>query len=193
MSLVAAGLGRPGGLLVTGGLGRDITTSADNDTAAHAMVITSLNFTDSRDVSAYPYSGLRGGPGSWYSFTPTLTQTVTIDTIGSGGAAPYFDTYLYLLAADGTSILAEDDDTGGGLRSSLSYAVTAGVTYIINATFYSGFAGVPLVLNVSGPWSGTPTIVDVMSTIAALGQVSNAALTEAPNLRGTPDTVRRYF
>jgi hypothetical protein len=67
------------------------------------------------------------GPDVVYTWTPTSSGTVQIDTIGSG-----FDTVLqvYTGGCAGTSV-ACDDDAGGSFTSLVSFAFTAGTTYYI--------------------------------------------------------------
>jgi hypothetical protein len=76
----------------------------------------------------------------WYSFTPSCTGTLLVDTCGSG-----YDTTLSVHSGcPGTSsneLACNDDCVGGGcggLQSCLSVAVTGGTGYLIRV---SGFAG----------------------------------------------------
>ena len=84
----------------------------------------------------------------WFSFTPDESETVIIDTVGSG-----YDTVLAAYtgsAVDALSPLACNDD-GANIfpHSRISFPVTAGTTYHVQAGGYVGATG-DLTLNV-GP------------------------------------------
>ena len=67
-----------------------------------------------------------------YSFTPSASGTATISMSSS------IDTYLVLKSSlEATAALAQDDDSGDGTNSLITYTVTAGTTYYIEATSYS--------------------------------------------------------
>ncbi|MCH8929805.1 MAG: PPC domain-containing protein, partial [Proteobacteria bacterium] len=89
---------------------------------------------------------LCGAMGStvWFRFTPDESETLIIDTVGSD-----FDTVLAAFtgsAVDALSPVACNDDTGG-LQSQISFPVTAGTTYHVQAGGFNGQTG-DLVLNV---------------------------------------------
>ena len=69
-----------------------------------------------------------------FKFTPTTSGTYTIQTNKPGTTS--VDTYLELRNSS-FSLLAQDDDSGDGLYSSLSYSLTQGTTYYIVVTSYS--------------------------------------------------------
>ena len=56
------------------------------------------------------------GDVDWLKFTATSGKFYIIETHNLGGGA---DTYLYLYDTDGTTLLKEDDDTGGEYLASL--------------------------------------------------------------------------
>ncbi|HBS51358.1 MAG TPA: hypothetical protein DEA05_15305, partial [Rhodobacteraceae bacterium] len=63
-------------------------------------------------------------------------------TVTGSGASPISDTYLRLWAADGTTLLGEDDDSGPGLNSSLLYtATTTGLLFLSSGSFLDLFGG----------------------------------------------------
>jgi serine protease len=75
----------------------------------------------------------------WFRWTPAADcgSTVTIDTIGSD-----FDTLLAVystnrLGALGLNIVAEDDDSGGSLTSSITFTPVTGTVYRVQV---GGFA-----------------------------------------------------
>lgn len=69
-----------------------------------------------------------------FKFTPTTSGTYTIQTNKPGTTS--VDTYLELRNSS-FSVLAQDDDSGDGLYSSISYSLTKGTTYYIVVTSYS--------------------------------------------------------
>ncbi len=75
----------------------------------------------------------------WWSWTPTTTDSVQIDTNGSA-----FDTTLAVFTGSTFPTLVEvgcDDDGGDGLQSLLTLGLTAGVTYQIRVDGYSAATG----------------------------------------------------
>lgn len=76
------------------------------------------------------------GDSDWYRVTLTAGETYAISLDGTGNS-PVGDTYLRIYDANGT-LIAENDDGGGGLDSFLRF--TAGLTgdYYIEADSYAG-------------------------------------------------------
>ncbi len=67
----------------------------------------------------------------WISFSPTCNSTFDVETFYNAGTTPN-DTRLTLYAADGTTILAQNDNISAtNLFSKITYAFTAGLTYFI--------------------------------------------------------------
>jgi hypothetical protein len=96
---------------------------AVNGTTAHATGadITSCTANDSADV--------------WYSFTPTVTGSVTVSLCGST-----YDTALAVFDSCGGLELACNDDSCA-LQSAVSLALTAGTTYLIRISGFDGDTG----------------------------------------------------
>ncbi len=91
----------------------------------------------------------------WFRYTPTCTGTQTVSLCGSS-----FDTKLAVYATCPTtanSAIACNDDfacgSGTGLQSQLTFAGTAGTTYIIRVGGYNGASG-DVTMNISGPNCG---------------------------------------
>ena len=84
------------------------------------------------DIGTYPDGPESGGKRTaWFSFTPTASGDLTLDT-----AESTYDTYLWLTDDTG-GVLAEDDDSSSeNWRSLLTYAVTAGQTYFAKVGGY---------------------------------------------------------
>src|SRR5262249_39341611 len=86
-----------------------------------------------------------GSDHDWYRVTLTAGQTYTFAETGTG-TSNVADTYLRLYAADGTTVLAQDDNTLPGANSIFIYtASTSGIYYIdagSKSNFYAGQYGV---------------------------------------------------
>ena len=102
-----------------------------------ALVVTSGDFVDTQDTTGRALTSPTSAnhpdstAGSWYRYTPSTDGTVTLDTTLS-----ILDTYIFLMADDLTTIVAEDDDSGdlhGGVEftSWLQASVVGGTTYYI--------------------------------------------------------------
>jgi len=111
-----------------------------NDDCATPTVIAALPFADTLDTTAATTAGtdpthsctlLKNAHSVWYSFTAPGNGAVTADTFGTG-----FDTALtaYTGTCGALTEIACNDDSGSGLQSKVSFAVTAGVTYLIEVT-----------------------------------------------------------
>lgn len=80
----------------------------------------------------------------WYRFTPSSTDTYTLDSFGSD-----FDTIIAVYAgAPGGTEVACNDDAGDGFASMVSVEAVAGVSYYVMAGGFYGDAG-NLVLNLA--------------------------------------------
>jgi hypothetical protein len=76
-----------------------------------------------------------GEDNDWASFWLDAGERVQVYTSGP------CDTYLYLYAPDGTSILAQDDDSAGGSNAAVRYFAAASGEYHVRARLYSASAG----------------------------------------------------
>lgn len=140
-----------------------IDTQANFDTAT-AFPVTSGTFSDAQDVTGRPATspvvplpalGNDSDASSWYVYTPATDGTLVTHTDAT--VPTNFDTILFLVAADGTTVLAYNDDDldyvahGTPQFSSwLEYVVTAGTTYYICVTGWGGTTAT-LHLSLSGP------------------------------------------
>jgi hypothetical protein len=108
------------------------------------------------------YSGETGEPAqsgtinsAWWKWTAPSAGSLTIDTFGSG-----FDTYLTLAtgsAVNALTVLAQNDDSGSGVQSSITRNVVAGTQYQIAVDGYSSYTGV-ITLNLAFTPSVTTTV-----------------------------------
>lgn len=103
-----------------------------NDSAAQARAFT-VGATE-RHSYCVP------GDQDWLSFAGTAGTTYRIETLNLASGN---DTYLELYAANGTSLLASDDDAGGNLASLLQYAAPSTGTYFVKSRNFASLPGGP--------------------------------------------------
>ncbi|PAW86332.1 MAG: hypothetical protein B9S33_08300 [Pedosphaera sp. Tous-C6FEB] len=93
------------------------------------------------------HAGNVGGHSLWFAWTAPASATVTVDTIGSN-----FDTLLAVytgtVLTNLTLLAANDDGAGINFNSRLTFAATAGVTYLIAVDGYNASSG-GVVLNLT--------------------------------------------
>lgn len=105
----------------------------DNFSVATATMLPSVPFSYIDTVNGEPNNSVHSNGATFWKYVPSTSGTVVFDTVGSA-----FDAYAYVLASDGTTVLASDRSSGGGAQASVSYAVTAGTVYYL---VVSGDAG----------------------------------------------------
>jgi hypothetical protein len=76
---------------------------------------------------------LPSGDEDWHYFTAAAGAAYTIETFGD-----VVDTYMYLLAPDGNTILAEDDNSGSNVNARITYPFATGGTYYFAVMAYFG-------------------------------------------------------
>ncbi|MBI5866418.1 MAG: hypothetical protein HZB38_18260 [Planctomycetes bacterium] len=107
-------------------------------------------------------------PDVWYRYRPTANATITAETCGSTSS---YDTVLssYTGTCGALAQIACNDDTSGcGLLSRITWAGTAGVTYYIRVSGYSGASG-NFRLSVTGGGGVVPPANDDCSARAGIG------------------------
>lgn len=80
-----------------------------------------------------------GGKSVWWSFTPNITDDLTLSTSGST-----FDTILAVYTGNSIETLAlvdNDDDSGSGLTSRLTFSATSATEYLIAVDGFGGDSG----------------------------------------------------
>lgn len=120
-------------------------------------VVTGVPYTDSgttvgmgneyAEDSSATCVNFSNAPEVVYAFTPSSSQTYTVNTEGSS-----YDTYLYITTGGGcpgNTHVACDDDNGTGVLSSISVFMLAGQTYFIFVDGYNTSSG-NYVLNILG-------------------------------------------
>jgi hypothetical protein len=111
-----------------------------NDNFSGAITISgTTGSTSGSNVGATRETGepeVGGDNTVWWKWTAPSSGTVTIDTVGSD-----YDTYLAVYTGNEVSRLTtmmNNDDSGGGLTSQVSFGVVSGVTYYISVAGFSG-------------------------------------------------------
>ena len=147
-------------ILILAAPGSSFAAAPANDNVANAIVISgrSGSVTGSNigatDEPGEPVTGYNTTISVWWMWTPTVSETIFLDTGGSS-----FDTILAVFTAAGRSastMTAINDDAGQNYTSSLSFQAISGTTYYIAAYGYAGSAG-SIILNWrhAGSISGT--------------------------------------
>lgn len=113
-----------------------------------ATIIPGLPFTDALDTSEATTAAddpdcVGNGPTVWYTYTPTETVELVIDTFGSS-----YDTTLSVYTGPRGALtqLACNDDWGG-LQSRVHFTALAGETYAIMIGAYASGPGGQLVVS----------------------------------------------
>lgn len=133
----------------------------DNDFFASPDIIPSLPYTNTgidtttytagepQDLNLIACGGdpnvnrTAGEHSAWYSYTPTTTESVTVDTIGSnvGGDTTQFDTmigvYLDIGGGELSQVDCNDDGAANG-KSLVTVALGASRTYYFAASSFNG-------------------------------------------------------
>jgi len=120
-----------------------------NDSCANAVCFTGTTNGSTIGATADAPPGCFGTPDVWYRYTPALNGTAVFMTCG--GITNY-DTVLSAYSgtcAGGLAQLACNDDSCG-LLSRISFAVTAGQTYLVRVAGFIGTGNFTLTLE-SGP------------------------------------------
>lgn len=117
------------------------------------------------------------GKGVWYSFTPSASGAVTVNTCGSD-----FDTVLavYKGTCGALTAVACNDDDGpacAGSQASLTFAGTAGVTYLILAGGSGGAGGTLKIQAISSGMGGLKIIPSFDSSITSDPQAATIEAT----------------
>ncbi|WP_418063653.1 fibronectin type III domain-containing protein [Pimelobacter simplex] len=80
--------------------------------------------------------GVTSGHSVWYRFSPTVSATYVLDTVGSP-----LDTVVSVESSAGTTLGCNDDAERGVSGSRLEIALTSGATYYVRVAGYGGASG----------------------------------------------------
>jgi hypothetical protein len=137
----------------------DYRSGPANDDFANAQVfssvpfyVTGLNTTGATTQGLDPHTACasisypRQARSVWYVYTPTITGSYNLNTVGSN-----YDTVLSVWEGPWGALVSQgcDDDTGGSWTSSLSVPLVGGTTYHIEAMAYGSGDGGSLNLAVT--------------------------------------------
>jgi len=139
----------------TSGYSNEATTACSLPIGVGTTVNGALTTADCRSTlrSGAYYDG--------YTFSATAGATYTI-TLNSSA----FDAYLYLL--NGNTVVAQNDDSNGGLNSSIVYTAPAAGTLTIQATSYNANTTGAYAVTLAGPPpTSTPTAPSNTTAAAA--------------------------
>jgi len=135
-----------------------------NDAFASSLLLvgsaasaTGSNVGATKEPGEPDHGGDSGGASVWWRWQTPTSETVTIDTFGSN-----FDTTLGVYTGSSVSsltLVAQNDDAGGGLQSQVTLNAQAGVTYRIAVDGYGGDAG-SINLSLAGSGSREVLLVD---------------------------------
>ena len=159
-----AGAARNGTLTIAGAtftVNQAAATTGATPIACGASVAGALASTDAR--------GSVRGPTYYadnYSFTPSASGTATITMTASP-----MDTYLVLKSSLGatTALMQDDDGVTGTTNSRITYTVTAGTTYFIEATSYDPSTAGSYTLALTCPGTGPVTVLSEGAESGAAG------------------------
>jgi subtilisin family serine protease len=120
---------------------------ADRITVSGSSVTTTGNNSGADKESGEPNHARPGGASVWWSWTAPANGTATVDTAGSN-----YDTMLGVYTGTAvnalTTIGTNDDASGLGLRSRVTFTASAGVTYQIAVDGYLASTG-DITLNIT--------------------------------------------
>lgn len=80
--------------------------------------------------------GITSGHSVWYRFTPSVSATYALDTVGSP-----MDTVVSVESAGGSTLDCNDDASPGTPGSRLEIALTSGTTYYVRVAGYGSASG----------------------------------------------------
>jgi len=157
-----------------------------NDNFTNAVVVPQVPFSFSefntcatKEPGEPNHAGNSGGHSVWFSWTPSASQTVVVNTRNSD-----FDTLLAVYTGNkvsNLSLVASNDDIIHSVyvQSEVSFAAKAGTTYRIAVDGYGGAVGT-VVLNVGPP--GNDEFADPYHLSGVSGQTngSNYAASKEP-------------
>ncbi len=143
------------GVLTTGGISqggfnleiRALDTPANDDFAdaqaiegSPPIIVNGTNVDATKEQGEPDHAGFPGGASVWYTWTPTVSDTVTLDTCASN-----FDTILAVYTGDAIGSLIEiasnDDHAFCNFKSVVTFEATAGTTYHIAVDGFFGTIG----------------------------------------------------
>jgi len=139
------------------------------------------------DGSSQTHDFHAAGDQDWVQFSATTGADYVIETLNLGVAS---DTYMYLYAADGTTIIAADDDGGDGYASRIEWTAPANGTYYVKVRHYSSSAFGPTTnydLRVSGSGGGAADAYEDDDTFGAANAIPTDGSAQTHNVHDAGD------
>src|SRR4051794_13084368 len=136
--------------------------------AGASGTVRTNNALATKEPAEPPHARNVGGHSLWFSWTPSVSGDVSVDTAGTA-----FDSVLAVYTGSSLAALTEgasNDDAPSRSTSALTFAAVAGTTYRIAVDGYSGAAG-DLVLG----WSTAGVSTDTTPPAVALTAPAAAA------------------
>jgi hypothetical protein len=141
----------------------------ENDAFANRILLSSsapvsttgTNVEATKEIGEPSHAGNGGGKSVWWRWTAPYSGPFAIKTVGSS-----YDTTLGVYtgsAVNALSLVAGDDDTGGGGTSLLTISATVGTVYQIAVDGWSGASGSIVLAIEAGPTPPTPPANDSFS------------------------------
>ena len=139
-----------------------------------------------------------GTPDVWFRYRPASSASVTVTTCNASipGGTTNYDTVLSLHSAcGGTQLACNDDASGCGLQSRITYSMTANTTYWIRVSGYSGSTGnfSLLVTGGGGVIPPTPPANDDCANRIGVGLGTHNFTTVAATTDGPAHAACNYF
>lgn len=188
-------LSKPKTAKIRGTLAENMTAPANDDFVQAENVVLSNgsfnglrnNISATKEQSEPAHADNPGGSSVWFNLTPTITQTVRIQTTA---AATDFDTTLAVYTGDSLAALTPvgyNDDcyaAGCGTTSMIDLQLKAGTTYRIAIDGYFGSGGSTatgsFVLFIIS--NGSPVLYNNLASAYDLGTTSVGAIAGTNNL-----------
>ncbi|MCA9242382.1 MAG: hypothetical protein KDA32_00395 [Phycisphaerales bacterium] len=156
----------------TGGFQLDISSTGvglPNDNCANATAVGDGSFSGDTSTATNDGTASCGSstttPDVWFEYTAPVTGDATATTCNGVTA---YDTVLSVLdSCGGTQIVCNDDDCTGfsSLRSTVTWSITSGQTYLIRVSGFNGLTGA-FQLDISSTGTVGPVNDDCANAIA---------------------------
>ena len=150
-----------------------------NDNFANAQVlpggagtVTGFNENATKETGEPNHAGNTGGRSVWYRWTAPQSGPATFDTLTSN-----FDTLLAIYtgsAVNALTVVGSNDDSGGGLQSSVTFNAVAGTIYRIAVDGFGAETG-NITLHYTSTITTPPPVV--VTTAGSLAYTENQAAT----------------
>ncbi len=193
----------PGGGLSGSLIFNVISPPPPNDNFANAIIINSVQFTDTEQTGGatteigepVPATSCTTGQSAathsvWYKYTPSATGLANFTTTGEG-----IDGVLQVVTGNSlgafTAVPNGCDDEFVGVPENVTVSVTAGTTYYIMVSDWAGLGGTSVLNLVSGPSPllGFDESAPAAPVIITAGATAHFTITITPQAGGFPGAI----